>query len=125
MVALLERGREHGVQWRLTKCTWCQPSVTLIGFKVSAAGRKPDPAKVKALKEWPQEQSIEDLTSMFHFANYLREFIPDFHRIAAPLKPYRAKGAKRENYLKDEEAQKAAQELRGAVAVNARTTQEP
>ena len=106
MKRLLQRGREHGVQWRLTKCSFCYPSVTLIGFRVSAHGRQPDPSKNKALKEWPEEQSIEDLVSMFHFAIYLREFIPDFHRIAAPLKPYRAKGAKWETYLQDKVAQK-------------------
>ena len=53
---------------------------------------------------------------MFHSANYLREFIPDFHRSTAPLKPYSAKGAKWETYLQDKVAQKATQELRMSVA---------
>ena len=116
MKRLLQRGREHGAQWRLAMCSFCCPSVTLSGFKVSAHGRQPDPSKVKALWEWPEERSIEDLVSMFHFANYLREFIPDFHRITAPLKPFRAKGAKWETYLQDKVAQKATQELRMSVA---------
>ena len=116
MKRLFQKGREHGVQWRLTKCSFCYPSVVLIGFKVSAHGRQPNPSKVKAPKEWPEEQSIEDLVSMFHFANYLREFIPDLHRITAPLKPYRAKGANWETYLQDKVAQKATQELRMSVA---------
>ena len=32
---LLDRGRLHGVEWRLTKCTWCQNKVVMIGFEVS------------------------------------------------------------------------------------------
>ena len=118
MEQLLQRGRQYGVQWRITKCVWCQSEVTLIGFRVSAEGRKPDPAKVEALRTWPKEESLADLNSMFHFANYLREFIPDFHRLAAPLKAYRAKGAKWEAYVADEEAVKAAQGLRHSVAVH-------
>ena len=46
--ALLERGRAHGVEWRLTKCHWCQPKVVLVGFEISAEGRKPDPSKFEA-----------------------------------------------------------------------------
>ena len=75
---LLDRGKFHGVEWRLTKCTWCQDKVVMIGFEVSKDGRKPDPAKVTALKNWPEETELADVNSMFHFANYLREFIPNF-----------------------------------------------
>ena len=84
--ALLERGRQHGVEWRLSKCHWCQPKVVLVGFEISAEGRRPDPSKVEALKNWPKEQELADLNSMFHFANYLREFIPGFIDIVPPLK---------------------------------------
>ena len=50
LVALLERGRHHGVQWRLSKCVFCQTRVVLIGFEVSDKARTPDPAKVAALE---------------------------------------------------------------------------
>ena len=116
---LLERGRLHGVEWRLSKCHWCQPKVVLVGFEISAEGRRPDPSKVEALYNWPKETELADLNSLFHFANYLREFIPGFIDIVEPLKVYRKKGAKWEDYLQDKKAQEAAQALRHAVATHA------
>ena len=88
----------------------------LIGFEVSEKGRFPDPSKVEALRNWPEEEQLADLNSMFHFANYLREFISNFSEITAPLKPYRAKGAKWEDYQNDPKAMKAAKDFRNAVA---------
>ncbi len=85
---LMKRGRKHGVQWRLAKTKWAQPEVILVGFKVSAAGKQADPEKVLALKNWPAEKSLEDLSSLFAYANYLREFITVFVEITSPLRPY-------------------------------------
>ena len=92
--------------------------MVMIGFEVSKEGRKPDPSKVKALAEWLGETELADVNSLFHFANYLREFIPNFTDIVQPLKQYRAKGAKWEDYKKDPEAIKASKALRQAVAVH-------
>ena len=61
-----------------SKCTWCQRKVVLIGFEISEQGGSPDPAKVQALHDWPVETELADVNSMFHVANYLREFIPNF-----------------------------------------------
>ena len=116
---LLSRGRARGVQWRATKCHFCHAKVVLIGFEVSVEGRRPDPKKVEALKQWPKEESLADVCSLFHFANYLREFIPGFLEHTKALKPYRAKGAKWEAYLCDKEAQQASEWLRQAVATKA------
>ena len=113
---LLERGRYHGVQWRITKCSSCQSKAHLIGFEVSAAGRSPDTNKVKALHDWPEPAGLNDIHSMFAFANYLREFIPRFEEITAPLKPYRSKNGSWEAYLKDQKAQESVRRLRTAVA---------
>lgn len=65
-----------------------QPEVCLVGFVVGKHGKLPDPAKVKALNEWPDPQEICDIVSQHAFANYLREFIPRFVEIVQPLKPY-------------------------------------
>ena len=68
------------------------------------------------MAEWPEEAELADVNSLFHFANYLREFIPGFIELVKPLKPYRKKGAKWEDYLQDKKAQQAAEKLRNAVA---------
>ena len=92
--------------------------MVLIDFEISSQGRSPDPVKVQALHDWPVEAELADVNSMFHFANYLREFIPHFTDIVQPLKPYRAKRAKWEDYKNDPEAIKASKAFRQAVAVH-------
>lgn len=113
---LLDKGRELGVQWRLSKCRFCHPEVTLTGFNVSAKGKTLDPAKVEALKKSPSPTCLVDVASQFAVANYLREFIPRFVGITQPLKKYKVKEVHFKDYDADKAAQNAANELRSAVA---------
>ena len=113
---LLKAGESSGVQWKRSKSYFCQPKCNLLGFEVSVEGRRPDPGKVKALKVWPVPTQVADIVSVLAFANYLREFIPDFEEIVRPLRPYARKGVTFEEYQQDAEAQKAFERLRNAVA---------
>ena len=70
-----------------------RPAAKLIGFVFDRAGRHPDPEKLRLLREWPAPTEMADVVSLECFANYLREFIPDFDVIRTPLAPYRKKGA--------------------------------
>ena len=64
----------------------------MVGFEISAEERELGPSKVEASKNWPKEQELADLNSMFHFANYLREFIPGFIEIVEPFEGLPQKG---------------------------------
>lgn len=44
-----------------------------------------DPAKVKAVVEWPEPKSRKDLQKFLGFANFYRHFIHNFSKIALPL----------------------------------------
>ena len=99
--------------------------MVMIGFEVSKEGRKPGPAKVTALAEWPEEAELADVNSLFHFANYLQEFIPNFTDIVQPLKQYRAKGAKWEDYKKDPEAIAASKALPVGPTIRKYTSTRP
>jgi RNase H-like domain found in reverse transcriptase/Integrase zinc binding domain/Chromo (CHRromatin Organisation MOdifier) domain len=44
-----------------------------------------DPAKVKAVVEWPQPQSVKQVQSFLGFANFYRQFIPDYSALTKPL----------------------------------------
>ena len=46
---------------------------------------KPDPAKIKAIKEWKQPENLKELQSFLRLAGYYRRFIQDFAKIATPL----------------------------------------
>jgi hypothetical protein len=52
---------------------------------VTSEGVKPDPQKVKAVKEFPIPNNTTDVKSFLGLAGYYRKFIPHFSNIAKPL----------------------------------------
>ena len=41
--------------------------------------------RIEAVKQWPEPQSVRDIQVFLGFANFYRQFIQEFSRIAAPL----------------------------------------
>ena len=68
--------------------------IKLLGFTLGHGQRMVDPAKAKALKERPAPESLDDLVSFRASANFIKEFILDFHECDRWLRPYAKKGAK-------------------------------
>ena len=56
-----------------------------MGYVVSKDGLKADPAKYKAIQEWPQPTNLEELQFFLGIANYYSKFVPSFVKMAAPL----------------------------------------
>ena len=56
-----------------------------MGHIVSNSGIQPDPAKVKAIKDWPDLTSVHDVQSFLGLANFYRKFIQGFAHIVTPL----------------------------------------
>ena len=52
---------------------------------VSSKGIRIEDKKIKAVKQWPEPQSIQNIQVLLGFANFYRRFIQGFCRIAAPL----------------------------------------
>lgn len=56
-----------------------------VGQMESAEGVKPDPDKAKAIGEYPQPKTKEDLCCFLGIANYLDEFISSIADVSEPL----------------------------------------
>ena len=115
-IATLERvltvARWFNIQYRLTKCTFFQPEVLLLGFNCSLKGRSADPKKIEQLRAWPEYRNCADIVSHLAFCNYLREFYgPDYAEKTIPLKTYLKKGADFSLYANDSNAQAAREWL--------------
>jgi len=56
-----------------------------LGHVVTSEGVKPDPEKVKAIKNFPIPKNTTDVKSFLGLTGYYRKFIPQFSKIAKPL----------------------------------------
>ena len=79
----------HGEHCRWYFGVWVNTSWTVPFFRqrVSAQGIKPDPGKVKAIKEWPTLTNVKELQAFLGSVNYLSRFIPQLSCWRTPLQP--------------------------------------
>lgn len=83
---VLQKLQDAGLQLDIDKSEFEAKSVKYLGYIIEAgAGVRADPAKVEAVKSWETPKTVKGVRSFLGFANYYREFIPQFSTVAAPL----------------------------------------
>ena len=82
---VLSRLQKHDLYLRPEKCEFERDQVEYLGLVIKEGKVSMDPAKVKAVTEWPTPRNLKDVRSFVGFANFYRRFIKDFARIARPL----------------------------------------
>ena len=66
--------------------------IHFLGHIVSKDGVRMDPAKVEAIKTWPDLKTVHDVRSFLGLCSYYRRFIRSFAEIASPLHALERKG---------------------------------
>ncbi|KAF4475965.1 Transposon Tf2-8 polyprotein [Colletotrichum fructicola Nara gc5] len=78
--------QEAGLQLDVDKCEFEQKRVKYLGYIVDVdSGISVDPDKIEAIEHWETPTTIRGVRGFLGFANYYRDFIPDFSTTAAPL----------------------------------------
>lgn len=82
---VLQRLLENRLFAKVEKCEFHTQSVSFLGFVLSPEGVRMDPAKVKAVADWPTPDSRKAVQRFLGFANFYRRFIRNFSQVALPL----------------------------------------
>jgi hypothetical protein len=82
---VLRRLEAHDLHLCPEKCDFEQTEVEYLGMIISQGAVRMDPAKVKAVADWPTPRNLRDVRSFVGFANFYQRFIKDFSKIVRPL----------------------------------------
>ena len=90
---VLRRCVDAGVFLRLSKSEIARPEVRLLGHRVSLDGIQARRSKSRGIRQAVAPDSKETLRSFLGTIGYLRQYIPNYSQITAPLNDLLKKGA--------------------------------
>ncbi|GFT99791.1 retrovirus-related Pol polyprotein from transposon 17.6 [Trichonephila clavipes] len=76
---------EAGLKLNSKKCRFAAQEVKILGHLVSSNGVRPDPDKIKAVRNFPTPKNIHDIRRFLGLCSYFRRFIKGFCYLAEPL----------------------------------------
>lgn len=82
---VLEKLRQHRLYAKLSKCEFLKEEILFLGHRISAAGLRMDPDKIKAIIEWPDLTCVPDVLSFLGLVNYYHKYVEHLADIAIPL----------------------------------------
>ena len=91
VIEILERCRQHGITLSPNKFVFAQPEITFAGFKIGREGIRADPAKLKAMIEFPRPTNVSELRSFEGMVNQVGHFSTEISEAQGVLRELRQK----------------------------------
>ena len=82
---VLQQMKELDLHLKLEKCNFASSEVKYLGMIIKPGELAMDPIKLDGIAQWPVFTKVKDVWSFLGFANFYRQFIPDYFNIAHPL----------------------------------------
>lgn len=105
---------EHGLKLDAGKTEIGVKETKALGHILTPEGIKPDPKKIQTIIDWPVPRTVKQVQSFLGLCNYLRRWIQNFARRAAPLQAY-SKLPTTRRFTLSETAIAAFDDLKGAL----------
>ena len=112
---VLKRLSEHNLQAKVGKCHFGAKEVKYLGSIISHGCRKPDPDKVKAIRELQPPKTKEDIRSLLGLVGFYREFIKNLSALTDPIQKLMKKDVQ---FVWGEEQQKAFETIKKSISEN-------
>jgi len=82
---VLKQLKENDLFVKPKKCQWKVKEVEFLGVVIGLKGVEIQKEKIEGVLNWPTPRNIKEVQKFLGLANYYRQFIKDFVKLAAPL----------------------------------------
>ena len=73
------------LNFEFEEMSFCQIEVKFVGQIIGSGKRRPDPAKVAAVKDMKAPETKKQVRQVMGLFSYFRDFIPNFAELSKPL----------------------------------------
>lgn len=82
---VIKVAEEHGLIIKWKKCRFMRTTISFLGHVISCGSIRPSDEKIKAVKNFPQPNSIKQLQSFLGLTGFFRKFVANYSKLARPL----------------------------------------
>ena len=82
---VLKRIEKSNLYVKPEKCVWKVKEINFLELVIEAEGIKMQEEKVAGVLEWPRSKTVKEVQKFLELANYYRQFVKDFAKLAKPL----------------------------------------
>ena len=82
---LFNRLRKAHLKLQPDKCEFLRTEVAYLGNIIGRDGVKPNPARIAAIRKFPQPRTVRAIRQFLGLSVYYRIFIKDYAKLAKPL----------------------------------------